>query len=131
MLDLSALFDEYERVLLISSAVVRFSVLKRRVLERGGYLRVRAELVDGGLFEISEFWHEADDGQISRSEYSFHWQARSGQLVWRWDNVKHHQELSSAPHHAHTAEGRGESIESPPDLETVLREIEEHLGIHS
>ena len=49
MVDLVALFDEYEQLLLISPVIVKFSSVKRRVLEREGYVRIRAELVDGGL----------------------------------------------------------------------------------
>jgi len=131
MLDLFALFDEYERVLLISPAITRFSVLKRRVVEREGYIRIRAELVEGGLFEVSEFWRETGNDETIRSEYSYHWQTADRQLVRRWDNVKHHQELPNAPHHVHLADGQVEGIQSPPDLETVLREIEGRLGINS
>ena len=131
MLDLFALFDEYERVLLISPAITRFSVLKRRVVEREGYIRIRAELVEGGLFEVSEFWRETGNDETIRSEYSYHWQNTDGQLVRRWDNVKHHQELPNALHHVHLADGQVEGIQSPPDLEAILREIEGHLGINS
>ena len=83
MLDLFARFDEYERVLLISPAITRFSVLKRRVVEREGYIRIRAELVEGGLFEVSEFWRETGNDETIWSEYSYHWQTADRQLVRR------------------------------------------------
>ena len=58
MLNLVALFDEYEHLLLASPVITRFRVFKRRVLEREGHIRIRAELVSGGLIEFSEFWND-------------------------------------------------------------------------
>jgi hypothetical protein len=130
MVDLVALFDEYEQLLLISPVIVKFSIVKRRVLEREGYIRIRAELVDGGLVEMSEFWHEVNDETIQR-EYAYHWQDQAGRLVRRWDNVKHHLELPNAPHHVHLIGGQVEGVQPLPDLETVLKEIEGHLEINS
>jgi hypothetical protein len=128
MLDLVALFDEYEHLLLVSPAVARFSLLKRRVLEREGYIRVRAELVDGGLLEFSEFWASAAKGDLARQEYAYHQQNAKEQLVRRWDNVNHHPHLPFAPHHAHLTNGKVEGVADPPDLAAVLREIEKQLG---
>ena len=59
------------------------------------------------------------------------WQDANRQLVRRWDNVKHHLELPNAPHHVHRAGGQVEGVQPPPDLETVLKEIEGYLGINS
>jgi hypothetical protein len=40
-------------------------------------------------------------------------------------------ELPNAPHHVHRAGGQVEGVQPPPDLETVLKEIEGYLGINS
>ena len=127
MLNLAALFDEYERLLLASPAVVKFLVPKQRVLEHEGHIRVRAELVDGGLLELSEFWNEIEEGDVARHEYVYHWQSAEGQLVRRWDNVNHHSHLPYAPHHVHLPDGRVEGIAKPPDLVAVLQGIEKQL----
>lgn len=124
MLNLNALFDEYDHLLLISSVVAE---CKRRVLERDGYIRIRAKLVAGGLLEFSEFWDETE-GKEAPCEYAYHWQDSTGQLVYRWDNVNHYGRLPNAPHHLHLADGRVEGLIAPPDLAAVLEEIEKQLG---
>jgi hypothetical protein len=127
MPSLDVLFDEYEHLLLLSSAVARFCVLKRRVLEQEGYIRIRVEIIGGGLLEISEFWREAAS-QLDRLEYAYHWQNANGQIVCRWDNVKHYPELPNAPHHVHQPDGQVSSLVEPINLILVLRRIEEHVG---
>ena len=127
MLNLLALFDDYERLLLASPVVAKFLVSKRRVLEHEGHIRVRAELVGGGLLEFSEFWNEIEEGNVVTREYVYHWQSADGQLVRRWDNVNHHPRLPYAPHHVHLPDDRVEGIASPPDLVAVLQGIEKQL----
>ena len=124
MLNLVALFDEYERLLLASPVITRFRVFKRRVLERDGHIRVRAELVGGGLLEFSEFWNEVEEDGLARREYVYHWQNVEGRLVRRWDNVNHHSHLPYAPHHVHSTDDHVEGVARPPDLAAVLQEIE-------
>lgn len=124
MTDLIALFDDHERALLLSPAIARFTVIKRRVIEREGFSRVRAELASGGLLEFSEYWRETSGSEIARGEYTYHWQNSSGSLVSRWDSAKHHPSLPHAPHHAHRADGTTEGDPQPPTLQSVLRDIE-------
>jgi len=60
--------------------------------------------------------------------YSYHWQDLKGNLIRRWDNVRHHKEVATYPHHLHLE--TGEVIESiPMNLKKVLREIEGIEGI--
>jgi hypothetical protein len=127
MIDLAAVFDEYERLLLLSPIVSRWTVVKRRVQDSGGYVRLRAELTDGGLLEISEYWAETSGAELARLEYSFHWQAADGQLNVRWDNAAHHPELPNAPHHRHRAGGTAEGNRELPTVTSVLRMIESDI----
>ncbi|MBN1890170.1 MAG: hypothetical protein JW850_19395 [Thermoflexales bacterium] len=126
MLNLDTLFDDYEHLLLLSPAVLRFHILRRRTLEHEGYIRIRVELINDELLEISEFWTDVE-GMLNKREYGYHWQGAEGQLVSRWDNVNHHRSLLYAPHHVHLAD-RVEGIAKPPDFETVLHEVEKQLG---
>jgi hypothetical protein len=127
MVDLVGVFDEYERLLLLSPAVARWTIIKRRVQDSGGYIRLRAELADGGLLEMSEYWAETLDAELARLEYSFHWQAADEQLRLRWDNAAHHPELPNAPHHLHRADGAAEGSGELPDLSVILRTIESDI----
>ena len=131
MTPVAAHFDAIERLLLISKAVARFTELNREALSKVGQLRVRAELLDGGVLEFFEYVMIEPSGLVRPVKYSYHWQDANRQLVRRWDNVKHHLELPNAPHHVHRAGGQVEGVQPPPDLETVLKEIEGYLGINS
>ncbi|MBI3360033.1 MAG: hypothetical protein HY023_02880 [Chloroflexi bacterium] len=128
MAALAAQFDEHEHLLLASPAVARFVVVKRRALEREGYIRVRAELIGGGLLEFSEFWDGAAEGEIDLREYTYHWQDAIGQLVRRWDTAKHHPDLPHAPHHIHLADGTTVDNPWPATLQSVIKEIEEQVS---
>jgi len=124
MTDLNALFDEYERALLLSPAIAGFTIIKRRVLEREGFIRVRAELSSGGFLEFSEYWQEPTEDEIVRYEYTYHWQDAGGLLIQRWDNARHHPDLPHAPHHTHLAGGITEGQAEPPTLQLLLEAIE-------
>ncbi len=54
--------------------------------------------------------------------YAYHYQRADGTLVFRYDNVPHHPEIATFPHHKHV----GDRVTSaqPPDLSEVLREID-------
>lgn len=62
---------------------------------------------------------------IIKARYAYHYQRADGSLVFRYDNVPHHPEIKTHPHHKHI----GESIVAtePPDLSEVLREIDANL----
>ena len=124
MADLTALFEEYEKLLLASPVVARFNIVKRRIVEREGFIRGRAELTGGGLLEFSEFWSGEAGEEITLREYTYHWQDAEGQLVQRWDNARHHPDLPHAPHHVHSADGTTEGNPQPPTFQSVLNEIE-------
>ncbi len=69
---LDLLFDEYELLLLISPAVAKFTVVKRRVLESEGYIRVRVELTKSALLEFSEFWDGGTEDEVALRDYAYH-----------------------------------------------------------
>ncbi len=47
------------------------------------------------------------------------------EISFRYDNAKHHQEVSTFPHHKHTKNKIIESQE--PDIEDILTEIEKEV----
>ncbi len=56
--------------------------------------------------------------------YSFHYQDSLDRLIFRYDDTPHHRELEGFPHHKHIAgEAKVEGV-NPPDLASVLSEIE-------
>jgi hypothetical protein len=80
-----------------------------------GLLRYRLTLRDGSLLEVFERFRVIED-QVQVSKYSFHWQGEAGQLIKRWDNVAHHPEVDTFPHHLH--DGKEDRVE-PHGVMTV------------
>jgi hypothetical protein len=51
-------------------------------------------------------------------KYKYQWQFENGELIARWDNVPHHHEIVTFPHHMH--DNKGVSACSNMDLKAVI-----------
>ena len=82
-----------------SAAVASFRIVRRRLRDRDGHIRVRCVLANGDLLEFSEYVVlYGEDIQIV--DYSFQWQS-SVSWIRRWDNTRHHAQISTFPAHVH------------------------------
>lgn len=122
-------FDRLERVLCQSPAVRNYRTTYSAVTPFGGQIRMRADLVDGGLLEVFEHVTVNPDGTLRLNKYRYHWQDAAGNLVRRWDTAAHHLQLPHAPHHVHLADGGLEGIAKPPDIAAVVAQIEAQICI--
>ena len=123
---IASYFDEIEMRLIESPVVASYQQVRREVTPTDGKLRIRATLIDGGLFELFEYVTE-EKGRMDLRKYSFHWQDADGELICRWDNVKHHMDLPHAPHHLHAKEGPPQPVFDVPNAMTALTTIEEQV----
>jgi Family of unknown function (DUF6516) len=126
-------FDGVERLFLLSPVVLSSSVREREERLQEGFIRIRAELSNGDLFEAFEFV-VAKPHEILTLTYRIHWQGREGDLKRRWDNARHHGELPNFPHHVHLGPG-GEVGPSEPmtivkALAFIENEIHRDVGSH-
>ncbi|NTU43470.1 MAG: hypothetical protein HGA78_10580 [Nitrospirales bacterium] len=113
--------------LFVSPVISSFKVLRREEGENDGYIRVKCTLANADVLEFAEYVRVLKN-KMSIETYSFHWQSAEGQMVRRWDNVEHHKEIDTFPHHVHFPDGTvGSSI--PMDLQKVLAKIEEILRV--
>lgn len=113
--------------LVVNHVVSSFKVLKREVGEEDGYIRIKCNLSNGDILEFAEYIRVIKN-MIRLETYSFHWQSADGKLVKRWDNVKHHKDVSTYPYHLHLPNDA--VIDSEPmNLKKVLAEIEKVLPI--
>lgn len=119
-------FDMVEVQLLHSPAVRSYLVIRHDIALLDGKLRIKAELMDGGVLECFEYVTESD-GRIQLQRYSFHWQDRGGHLKQRWDNAPHYPHLPNVPHHVHDPDGLVRGVAEVPDTMTVLTTIEQTL----
>jgi len=118
--------DHYVRSLLelvAASPVVRSSniVLDKRTL--------RSALVRGDLYFLDGsrlHFRELIDVQAStvRLMYSYHYQKADGALVFRYDDTPHHTNVPGFPFHKHVSQEDTVIAAEPPDLRSVLQEIQ-------
>ena len=116
-------FALIESLLVENPAVMAYQVTQRLVGPTDGKLRVKVELTDGGSAEFFEY--VAAGREVRLIKYSFHCQDVTGKLWKRWDNAPHFPQLPNAPHHVHLADGSVVSALRPPDIISVLQELEE------
>jgi len=90
-----------------------------------GYFKGMLEFVDGSTLHFIEFVEIYGDLGVGRPKYKYHLQSEAGDLIARWDNVPHHRDVSSFPHHKHDKNGVHSS--EPADLRSVLDRIVEGL----
>ena len=120
-------FDNILQELLISHAVFSFKVMRRVIGDEDGFIRVICRLTNGDIFEFAEYV-QTHTNKMSIMTYSFHWQSANGKLVKRWDNVPHHNEINTHPHHLHLSNGKVVGS-AAMNLNKVLEEIEKIIPI--
>lgn len=97
--------------ILTADEIVDIEIIRRSIwdteLEKIAIYHYKIHIYDGSLAEMTERLVE-EKGELRRSKYIFHWQTRDGLLIKRWDNAKHHPEISTSPHHLH--DGKEENV---------------------
>jgi hypothetical protein len=81
---------------------------------------------ENGLLDILEVI-KFTENQINKTKYKYHFQTNNGEMIFRYDNAPHHQNVETFPHHKHI---RTEIIESnAPEIGQILAEIKTFLHI--
>jgi Family of unknown function (DUF6516) len=117
-------FDAIELNLLQSPAVTSYQLIRREIAPTDGKLRLKAELCNGGIWELFEYV-TAESDQIVVDKYSYHWQDAQRKLMRRWDNAPHFPHLPHAPDHVHQVDGSVAGVVVVPSAFAVLVEIEQ------
>ena len=125
--------DYYQTLLetIAASPLVRSSevVLDKRTSQVG---LVRGDLYfanDSRLHfrELVEFRVDV----VTRHMYSFHYQDSEEIMVFRYDDTEHYPDLPNFPHHKHVGSSQEVVSAQPPDLMSVLQEIEQIYPLKS
>ncbi len=115
--------EESILLLTLSPIIDSFTILKRRETEGAAYIRAKAVITDGSLFEISLYWQLAED-TVQLVAYRFHWQDEKENLIKRWDNAKHHPEVKTFPFHMHAGKEKDVKESTAMELLDVLTILE-------
>ena len=103
-----------------SDIVNDFEILSLLQDEDFYYLRIKSHILGDSILHIKIYLSDQE------YNYSFHKQKKNGELIIRWDNAPHRQEIRTFPHHVHTKEEIKESYSIT--LDDVLREIKKQLN---
>ena len=114
------LYRLYDTIISRGNIELELLVFDDQSRQRGS-IEGRLRFYDGSLLEFDEVVLLRDE-HIAKLRYAYHYQNSSGELIFRYDNVPHHPDISTYPHHKHI----GSTVESaqPPELNEVLGEIE-------
>lgn len=82
----------------------------KRLPNNRAIFRTRILFYDGSYLDFKE---RVDSNRCYPSILSYSYQyIRDGHLVFRYDNARHHPEISSSPHHKHVGPEDNERIEA-------------------
>ena len=108
------LIEEYSKI------IKHYSVSDFRRYGSSSSLVAKVEFIDDSVLYIKDYLFI--DG---KRKYSYHWQTDKGDLISRWDNSPHHEDISTFPHHRHLPD---EIIKSQSrSLKEVIKIISERL----
>ncbi len=89
-----------------------------------GIIEGKLLFTDESSLHFIEFVNVKDTTEVYK--YSYHYQDRSGGLVFRYDMAPHHRKIKTFPHHKHTPSDR--VVEAVcPSLVQVLDEIDDMI----
>lgn len=99
-----------------------YIVNKQSLTQEKGAIEGEVFFNDSSQLDFNEV---VNTNQKSKQKYSYHYMDKNKELIFRYDNVQHHREIKTFPHHKHTENGIIESSE--PNLEKILTEIEQKI----
>jgi len=87
--------------------------------------------IDGEVFFIDEsqldFLEVVNTNKQAKSKYRYHYMDKSNEMIFRYDNAKHHPRIKTFPHHKHIMTRAVEGC-NEPGIEEVLFEIGKHIS---
>lgn len=117
------------RELIENCIVVRsFNLLPEKRDSNEGFIIGTIYFVDASFLHLREFVNV--ETTIERGMYSYHYMDASNNLIFRYDNTRHHKKLNlpNYPHHKHDGSEDNILSSNAPMLAEVLNEIAGLLG---
>ena len=126
------LIEEYFQ--LLSEALQTFSIIQNFIFnpkKQGtyqGFIRGEVRFKDDSILYFREFVDVKIT--IDRDMYSYQYMTASNNLIFRYDNTRHHKKLNlpNFPHHKHEGSQDNVISSNAPTLLEVLQEIDNILS---
>jgi hypothetical protein len=111
--------DEIQRFKIL---IESYSISKTILSEKQGFISGKITFTDLTSFSFLEF---VDLDFKNKIKYRYHYMDSKNNLIFRYDNAPHHQEVGTFPFHKHIATEITNSDE--PELFDVLIEIQQTI----
>ncbi|MBM3210688.1 hypothetical protein FJZ33_00595 [Candidatus Poribacteria bacterium] len=115
-----------EMLFIYSPVVSKYSILEKDIRSREGYIRVKAYLSNGDIFEAFEF-AVLIGNDIKILTYRLHWQNSHRDLKKRWDSAEHHREVATFPYHIHDGDLGKVQMSEIMSIQKALKIIEAEI----
>ena len=112
-------FESVEKSILYFQNILNYSLSKVVYNSKQGYIKGIINFLNGNKLEFMEVRDVEINNKI---KYRYHFMDKNNELIFRFDNAKHHKELKTYTHHKHTLDLISENHEI--DLFEVLLEIQ-------
>lgn len=121
----SKYFAKIEKVISGFQDIINSRFVKKKAYnDTQGLISGEINFIDDSELAFMEL---KDTNQNIKKKYKYHYMNNEKEMVFRYDNAKHHPEVSTFPHHKHTTKEIAESCE--PELIDVLTEIQENIEL--
>lgn len=118
-------FRQIESTIAECVDIVEYTLTKDRRSLHIGIVEGELIFTDETVLHFVEFVNVKESTEVYK--YSYQYQRKNGDLVFRYDMAPHHREIGTFPYHKHT--GSNMVIEAPcPTLSQVLDEIDDIIG---
>ncbi|MGD1805265.1 toxin-antitoxin system TumE family protein [Dapis sp. BLCC M126] len=116
--------QEIREVINSCSLVTSFSITSDERGDYRGFIVGEISFIDGSIL----YWREFVNVKtiINRGMYAYQYMTASKNLIFRYDNTRHHKKLNlpNFPHHKHDGSEDNVISSNAPTLVEVLQEIE-------
>jgi len=122
-------FQRFREVIESCPSVQSFNLTLDRKNDYQGFIRGEVNLKDGSILYCREFANVKI--AIDRKMYSYQYMDALKNLIFRYDDVKHHKKLNlpNYPHHKHDGSEDNIISSNSPTLADILNEIERNGGL--
>jgi len=113
----------------VENSIEKFDYIIEEKIINSNILTEKSGTIDGEIFftdsSYLNFMEVIIKSEFKKEKYKYQYMNENNELIFRYDNAKHHKELKTYPHHKHTQEGVFEADE--PNIENILNEIEKNI----
>ena len=115
-------FSQFNKIIQQTDFIISSEIGMRKVNAFLGIIKGQV-ILQSGILDILEVIRIKEE-RVLKKKYKYHFRKTDDALIFRYDNVPHHRDIETFPHHKHLADGSVIASQEP-DLLQVLLEIKE------